>query len=214
MKSAAIDIYYVLISLLLLSLDGVSIYYNIFIEHRGLRSNILLTLNIVVLLCFLTSYVFLFLKKKIYRVIISVPFTCYMFYITVATSFFYIIAIYGLLLSILLFYLTKTKITTKMLYSIICAVIYITIMLLQATGVIPLEQSDIEINSYTSLGVVVIAIALIAGLVVNSYLIYMNRIKKVISIRAVSKSKKNDEEQEKEDKKLTDVNSLSSHSDS
>lgn len=201
MKKKLIDIYFVVMSVLLLSLDILSTYHNIFVEHRGFDSNVLVFFNVTTLLCFIISYILLILKKPAYRVLISLSFTCYMFFITITTSFFYIIAVYGLLLSVLLFYLTKTKITTKMLYSIACAVIYITIMLLQSTGVIPLDESNIEINSYTSLGVVVIAIALIAGLVVNSYLIYLNRIKKVISIRAVSKKNKvkKEELQDKED---------------
>lgn len=199
MKNRAIDIYFISISILLISLSLISTYHNIFISYEGIESNILIFFNTATLTCFIISYILLFLKKKSYRVLISVSFTCYMFYITIETSFFYIIAVYGLLLSILLFYLTETKIGTKMLYSIICAVSYIVIMLLQATGVIPLEQSDVEINNYTSLGVVVIAIALIAGLVVNSYLIYLNRIKKVISIRAVSNKKKDEEEKDEEE---------------
>lgn len=188
-KDTTIDIYFIVMSILLLSLDMLSTYYNLFVEYRGFDSNILLFFNIATLLCFIISYILLILKKMFYRVIISLSFTCYMFFITLTTSFFYIIAVYGLLLSVLLFYLTKTKITTKMIYSIICAVAYIIIMILQSTGVIKLEESNLEINSYTNLGVVVIAIILIGGLVVNSYLIYKNRIKKVINIRAVSKKK-------------------------
>lgn len=195
MKRNIIDIYFIVISLLLLSLDILSTFHNIFVEYRGIDSSILIFFNVSTFICFIIAYILLILKKPAYRVLISLSFTFYMFFITVTTSFFYIIAVYGLLLSVLLFYLTKTKITTKMLYSIACAVIYITIMLLQSTGVLPLDESDIEITKYTSLGVVVISIALITGLVVNSYLIYKNRIKKVISIRAVSnKEKKSDEE--------------------